>query len=46
MFKRWKFVVLVIVVGVTGTLIYLLVEGRLLSVLVRAVEAVGRLGRH
>ena len=44
--RGWKIVVLVLVVGLTCTLIYLFVEGRLLNVLVRAVEAVGRLGRR
>jgi hypothetical protein len=45
-FRRWKIVVLVTVVGLTGSLLYLLVEGRLLGVVVRVVEAVGRLGRR
>jgi|HubBroStandDraft_1064217.scaffolds.fasta_scaffold28318_4 hypothetical protein len=46
MIRRWKIVVLVLVTALTGSLVYLFVEGRLLSVLVRAVEAVGRLGRR
>jgi hypothetical protein len=44
--RGWKIVVLVLVSALTGFLLYLFVEGRLLSVVVRAVEAVGRLGRR
>jgi hypothetical protein len=46
MFRRWKIVVLVLVVGFIGSLVYLFVEGRLLGVVVRVVEVVGRLGRR
>jgi hypothetical protein len=46
MIRRWKVVVLVLVVGVTGSLIYMLIVGRLLGVVVRVVEVVGRLGRR
>jgi len=38
--------VLVIVVGITGSLVYLFIAGRLLGVVVRLVEVVGRLGRR
>jgi hypothetical protein len=44
MFRRWKIVVLVLVVGLTGSLVYLLIVGRLVGVVVRVVEVVGRLG--
>jgi hypothetical protein len=46
MFRRWKIVVLVLVVGLTGSLVYLLIAGRLLGVVVRVMEIVGRLGRR
>ena len=46
MIRRWKIVALVIGVGLTGCLMYLFIEGRLLSVVVRVVEIVGRLGRR
>jgi hypothetical protein len=46
MFRRWQIVALVVVVGLTGSLVYLLIVGRLLGVVVRVVEIVGRLGRH
>jgi hypothetical protein len=46
MFRRWKIVVLVIVVSITGSLVYMLIGGRLLGVVVRVVEALGRPGRR
>ena len=46
MFRRWKIVVLVLAVGLTGSLVYMLIAGRLLSVVARVVEIVGRLGRR
>jgi hypothetical protein len=46
MIRRWKTVALVVVVGVTCSLVYLFIAGRLLGVVVRVVEIVGRLGRH
>ena len=46
MFRRWKIVALVLVVGLTGSLAYLFIEGRLLGVVVRVVEVVARLGRR
>jgi hypothetical protein len=45
MFRRWKMVALVLVVVLTGCLVYVLIVERLMSVVVRVVEAVGRLGR-
>jgi hypothetical protein len=41
-----KIVALVLVVGLIGSLVYLFIAGRLLGVIVRVVEIVGRLGRH
>jgi hypothetical protein len=38
-------VALVLVVVLTGCLVYVLIVERLMSVVVRVVEAVGRLGR-
>jgi hypothetical protein len=46
MFRRWKTVALVFAAGLTGSLFYLFLVGRLLGVAVRVVEAVGRLGRR
>jgi hypothetical protein len=46
MFRQWKIVALVLVVGLTGSLVYLFIVGRLLGVVVRVVEVVGRLGRR
>ena len=46
MFRGWKIVALVLVSALTFTLAYLFVQGRLLDVVVRSVEAVGRLGRR
>ena len=46
MLRGWKFIALVLVVGLTGSLAYLFVEGRLLGVVVRVVEVVGILGRR
>jgi hypothetical protein len=46
MFRGWKIVALVLVVGLTGSLAYLFIVGRLLGVVVRVVEVVGRLGRR
>jgi hypothetical protein len=46
MIRRWKIVALVLVSALTCSLVYLFIEGRLLSVVVRVVEAVGRLGRR
>ena len=44
MFRRWKIVALVLVVGLTGSLVYLFIVGRLLGVVVRVLGVVGRLG--
>jgi hypothetical protein len=44
MLRTWKIVALVLVVGLTGSLVYLFIAGRLLAVVVRVVEVVGRLG--
>ena len=46
MFRRWKIVALLLVSALTGSLAYLFVVGRLLSVVVRVLEVVGRLGRR
>jgi hypothetical protein len=46
MFRQWKIVALVLVVGLTGSLVYLFIVGKLLGVVVRLVEVVGRLGRR
>jgi len=46
MLRQWKIVLLVAVFCLTLCLVYFDVQGRLLSVIVRAVEAVGRLGRR
>ena len=46
MFRPWKIVALVLVVGLTGSLVYLFIVGRLLGVVVRVLEVVGRLGRR
>jgi hypothetical protein len=46
MFRRWKIVALVLVVGLTGSLVYLFIVERLLGVVVRVLEVVGRLGRR
>ena len=46
MFRRWKIVALLLVSALTGSLAYLLIVGRLLGVVVRVVEVVGRLGRR
>jgi membrane associated rhomboid family serine protease len=46
MFRRWKIVALLLVCCLTGSLFYLFLMGRLLDVVVRVVEVVGRLGRN
>jgi hypothetical protein len=46
MFRRWKIVALVVVLGIIGSLVYLFIAGRLLGVVVRVLEVVGRLGRR
>jgi hypothetical protein len=46
MFRRWKIVALVLVFSLTGSLVYLFIVGRLLGVVVRVLEVVGRLGRR
>jgi hypothetical protein len=46
MFRRWKIVALVFVAGLTGSLFYLFLVGKLLRVAVRVVEVIGRLGRR
>jgi hypothetical protein len=46
MFRRWKIVALVFVAGLTGSLFYQFLVGRLLGVAVRVVEAIGRHGRR
>ena len=45
MFRRWRFVALLLVSALTCAVVYLFVVGRLLGVIVRVVEVVGRLGR-
>ena len=46
MFRVSKTAALVLFSALAFTLTYLFVEGKLLDVIVRAVEAVGRLGRR
>jgi hypothetical protein len=45
MFRRWRIVAFLLVCCLTSSLSYLFLMGRLLDVVVRVVEFVGRLGR-
>jgi hypothetical protein len=46
MFRPWKIAALVLVFGLTCSFVYLFVVGRLLGVVVRVLEVIGRLGRR
>jgi hypothetical protein len=45
-FRKWKIVALLIVLGITCALVNLFLAGRLMDVMERLVEVVGKLGRR